>query len=576
MKILFLSSAFNGLTQRAWIELDRLNHMVSIHIAQEGQSMIEAAAQYKPDLIIAPYLKVRIPDVIWQKYICLVIHPGIVGDRGASSLDWAILNGETLWGVTILQAAKKMDSGRVWAFEAFNMRAASKSSLYRHEVTQAAIKALLRAIDDFPQPKFSSEEVKKIGQWRPRCTQSDYYFDWTDHTSSILTKIFAADSDPGVLKEINGHPYFLYGAHREEELKGAPGEILAHRHEAICIATGDGAIWISHLKKDITGAIKLPAKLVLDNLSTTLPNQEMTLFDTPISSQHEIKYEQEGHIGYLYFDFYNGAMDTSQCARLLEAIRTIKKEKDIHILVLLGGDDLWSNGIHLNVIEHSNNPAAESWANINALNDLILELINSTDHLVISALRGNAGGGGVSLALAADKILARSGIVLNPHTKNMGLYGSEYWTYLLPKRIGTVKAKKFTEECLPWGTQIAKEIGLIDEIIDGDFDGVLTRVKEIAKEIAQLPYLDKLILAKKLKRKKDERSKPLAAYREEELSKMRTNFFENNEGYHEKRFDFVHKIWRRDIEDQISNRDLYASRREIYRRRKSESLTYKE
>ncbi len=45
------------------------------------------------------------------------------------------------------------------------------------------------------------------------------------------------------------------------------------------------------------------------------------------------------------------------------------------------------------------------------------------------------------LALAADCVLARSGIVLNPHYRNMGnLYGSEYWTYLLPRRVGAEQA----------------------------------------------------------------------------------------------------------------------------------------
>jgi hypothetical protein len=34
------------------------------------------------------------------------------------------------------------------------------------------------------------------------------------------------------------------------------------------------------------------------------------------------------------------------------------------------------------------------------------------------------------------------GVMLNPHYKNMGnLYGSEYWTYLLPRRVGEEGAR---------------------------------------------------------------------------------------------------------------------------------------
>ncbi len=32
MKILFITTSFNGLSQRAWVELDRLNHQVKVHV----------------------------------------------------------------------------------------------------------------------------------------------------------------------------------------------------------------------------------------------------------------------------------------------------------------------------------------------------------------------------------------------------------------------------------------------------------------------------------------------------------------------------------------------------------------
>src|SRR4030095_9449721 len=47
-------------------------------------------------------------------YTCLVVHPGPVGDRGPSSLDWAIHKDVAEWGVTVLQADAEMDAGDVW------------------------------------------------------------------------------------------------------------------------------------------------------------------------------------------------------------------------------------------------------------------------------------------------------------------------------------------------------------------------------------------------------------------------------------------------------------------------------
>jgi putative two-component system hydrogenase maturation factor HypX/HoxX len=46
------------------------------------------------------------------------------------------------------------------------------------------------------------------------------------------------------------------------------------------------------------------------------------------------------------------------------------------------------------------------------------------------------------MALAADYVVARESSVLNMHYENMGLYGSEYWTYTLPKKLGEVAARE--------------------------------------------------------------------------------------------------------------------------------------
>ena len=267
MKILFIVTSFNGLTQRAWVELDRLNHQVKVHTTSTNEKMIEAVTGYQPDLIIAPYLKKAIPDEIWKNYTCLIVHPGIPGDRGSSSLDWAILNSEKEWGVTIIQAVEKLDSGHVWAAENFAMRNVSKSFLYRHEVTEAAIKALLKAIDLFEKnniaPK-AKEDTEKKGKWNRSTHQNDFKFLWTDDTASIIKKINAADSFPGALCSILDEEFLCYGVKEEDVLKGIPGQILAQRNNAVCMATKDSALWIQCLKKhNVRDSIKLPAAIVL-------------------------------------------------------------------------------------------------------------------------------------------------------------------------------------------------------------------------------------------------------------------------------------------------------------------------
>src|SRR3989304_7058663 len=146
MRILFLTHSFNSLTQRLYAELTQQGHDVSIEFDINEDVTVEATRLFHPDLIVAPYLRRAIPEAIWRHHLCLVVHPGVKGDRGPSALDWAILNGAQEWGVTVLQAEAEMDAGPVWAAVNFPMRAARKSSLYRNEVTEAAVMAVLRAI----------------------------------------------------------------------------------------------------------------------------------------------------------------------------------------------------------------------------------------------------------------------------------------------------------------------------------------------------------------------------------------------------------------------------------------------
>jgi putative two-component system hydrogenase maturation factor HypX/HoxX len=533
MRILFLVTAYNSLTQRAHVELAARGHEVSIELAVNDDVMVEAVELYQPDLIIAPMLKKAVPEKIWQHHLCIIIHPGIKGDRGPSSLDWAIMTNTDYWGVSALQATTEWDAGDIWSSFNFQMPPSSKSSLYRTEVTEAAIMAILQTIERFkngnfvPEPlDYSQEDVQ--GCLRPYMKQDVRAIDWaSDSVSSILRKIRSADSQPGVLDTIYTEEYYLYGAHEEDTLKGSPGEIIAQRNGAICRAAVDGAVWISHLKRKKQGSqsfFKLPAAMVLGDRLKNVPESSLPLkVPADRRTYKEIWYEEKNNVGYLHFDFYNGAMATDQCNRLRDAFLDACT-RQTKVIVLMGGQDFWSNGIHLNVIEAAQDRAEESWRNINAIDDLVHAILTTNTHLMIAAMQGNAAAGGVMLALAADKVYARKGVVLNPHYKRMGLYGSEYWTYSLPKRVGQKKAIELTNICMPMGTQVAKEIGLIDDFFGNNPVSFREEIELIAEEIAQSPDYEQRLALKIDQRLTDEQFKPLEAYRKEELEEMKINF----------------------------------------------------
>ncbi|MCC6609027.1 MAG: hydrogenase maturation protein [Burkholderiales bacterium] len=552
MRVLFLTHAFNSLAQRLYVELAARGHEVSIEIDVNDRVTEEAVRLFDPELIVAPFLKRAIPESVWRNKRCIVIHPGIRGDRGPSSLDWAVQEGEAEWGVTALEAVGEMDAGPAWASVEFPMREAAKGSVYRNEVTEAAVQALLTTLERMRHPLSRPAPLDHAapgvrGRLRPLMRQADRAIDWSrDGAATVLAKIRAADGAPGVLDEIHGVPVYLYDAHPEDAPRGGrPGEVIARREGAILRATVDGAVWIGHIKHQSGGepALKLPAAMVLREQLAGVPEVPVPLWDEARARTYrELHYEEVDGVGYVHFAFYNGAMSTRQCERLAEAIR-FAKTRPTRVITLMGGPDFWSNGIHLGVIEASSTPADESWANINAIDDVALEILTCDRHLTVAAMQGNAGAGGVFLALAADRALARRGAVLNPHYKGMGnLYGSEYWTHLLPKRVGRERAEAITDNRLPLGAPQAAALGLIDAAVGDDVPEFVAHAVAAARRLAHDPDYDARLARKRAARAADEAAKPLAAYRAEELERMKLNFYGFDPSYHVARYHFVFKV----------------------------------
>ena len=554
MRILLLAHAFNSLAQSLFVALRARGHLVSVELDIADSVTEEAVALFRPDLILAPYLKRAIPATVWRRHVCLVLHPGVAGDRGPSALDWAILEGETAWGVTVLQANAEMDAGPLWGEAHFAMRAAGKGSLYRHEVTAAALRAYDQALARLAAGAAPLRPARPRGRARPPMDQASRRIDWqADGAALVLAKLRGADGAPGVRDSLFGQPCHLYDAHPASAaslagLGGAPGDVVARRDHAVLRRCADGAVWIGHARlaaaPDAAGPrpFKLPVSHCYAAPWAALPELAVPVHRPP-GEWGELRYWEHGGCGFLRFDFYNGAMSTAQCRRLAQALRAARA-RPTRVLVLLGGADFFSNGIDLNRIEASASPADESWDNIHAMDDLALAILDGGRQWTVAALRGNAGAGGVFLALAADEVWAAGRVLLNPHYKNMGnLYGSEYWTYSLPRRVGAAAAEALTQRRLPWSARQALEAGLIDAVLAPGGEGAdpLDAIAARAVALARSPGLAARVAARRAARARDEARKPLQAYRDEELARMHRNFYGFDPSYHIARFHFVHK-----------------------------------
>lgn len=267
MHVLLLASAFDSLAQRVHAELRDHGHSVAVELAVPHTPLAEAVRRHRPDLVLAPVLRTVLPAEVRAARTCLVVHPGPIGDRGPDPLDRAIQEQAVRWGVSVLQAADENDAGPVWAHVDCPVPPVAKSDLYRGEIADAALSAILLAVHRFasgthtPQPR-------PAGRARPALRQENRRIDWeADSTERVLRVLRAADARPGVRDELLGAEWFLHGGHPEDRLRGRPGELLATRAGAICRATADGAVWIPELRAahapGAPAAPRLPAALAL-------------------------------------------------------------------------------------------------------------------------------------------------------------------------------------------------------------------------------------------------------------------------------------------------------------------------
>jgi putative two-component system hydrogenase maturation factor HypX/HoxX len=526
MKILLLISSFNSLSQAIFTKLRDKGYSLSVTFAINEKQMKLEIEKFEPQLILAPFLKTFISKEIYEKYPTYIFHPGPLGDRGPNSLEYALLTPSKEWGVVILRANELYDGGYIVAQSNFKVRYTYKASLYRQEIVANS----LNALDNFF--KNPTQITQILNPLHEQFKQKMRTIDWNnDTTKIIISKIHLSDSFPGVLDEIMGIKCYLFGAHNEEKLRGGTKEILAKRDGAICLGTRDGALWITHLKE--LNSFKLPATYVLKEKIAGIKEHRLSLlFDKSYETFYEISVEKHDNIAYLSFNFHNGAMSANQCIRLKYAFEYLKEESEI--IVLVGGVDFFSNGIHLNILEDSKKQGEDGWSNINAMNDLIKSILEADEVVTIASLARNAGAGGVFMAIACDYVVAKENVILNPHYKTLGLSGSEYHTYTLPKRVGNITAKKLLDDALPISVEYAKSIGMIDKVIEQK------NYYEELHNFALSTYNEDYIWNKQ--DNIDESKELMEQCKRNELQKMYPQFWQEDSSFHTLRYEFVYKI----------------------------------
>ncbi len=188
------------------------------------------------------------------------------------------------------------------------------------------------------------------------------------------------------------------------------------------------------------------------------------------------------------------AFDLAMREEMETALRELEADGAVRVLVVSGAGGHFCAGGDVKSMQARRHTAAEGRARVEAMNRVILELVNFRAPTV-AQVDGFAVGAGCNLALACDLIVASDLARFGQVFSKIALVPDGGGSYFLPRLVGLAKAKElvFTAEIIDAAE--ALRIGLINRVVPAA--ELAPAVRELAGRIASGPPLT-LALAKRL------------------------------------------------------------------------------
>ncbi|RJG26439.1 enoyl-CoA hydratase/isomerase family protein [Massilia cavernae] len=173
------------------------------------------------------------------------------------------------------------------------------------------------------------------------------------------------------------------------------------------------------------------------------------------------------------------ALDEPTKDALAAAIKTARQDRSVRSVVLTGAGGHFCSGADLKSNEGDDDEKSFS------VRELLLDAhrwhseLMDLEKPVIAAVDGYALGAGLSLALAADFVIASEGARLVSSFPRMGFVPDLTLLYILPRLVGLPRAKEIVFSAREIGAEEALAMGLVQAVVPAE------RLRETAIEFAQ-------------------------------------------------------------------------------------------
>ncbi len=214
--------------------------------------VLEVLHRWTPDLIVvAAYGKILPATVLdLPAHGCINVHASLLPKyRGAAPIQWAILRGEAVTGVTIMQMNERMDAGDVLLQRETPIHADETYGELQTRLADIGAQALMEAIAHLHagtlRPQTQREEDAVLA---PMIKKEDGRIDWTQSAVAIARRVRAFNPWPSAFTHLEAKLLKIHRAHVAATGHPAgPGCVVAVEGD-LAVATGDGVLVLDELQ----------------------------------------------------------------------------------------------------------------------------------------------------------------------------------------------------------------------------------------------------------------------------------------------------------------------------------------
>ena len=218
--------------------------------------------EYEPEMIcVAAYGKILPKNILdLPPHGCINVHASLLPKyRGAAPINWAIIRGEEMTGITTMMMDEGMDTGDMLLKKEVKIEVDDDSESLSKKLSMVGAELLTETIRLEKQGR-----LRRIPQdhskatYAPMLKKEDGNIDWRKSAEEVTNLIRGTLPWPGAYTTIDGKNLKLYKAEVSHGI-GKPGEIIQSELGILRVATGDGSIDITEIQ--IEGGKRLPVKV---------------------------------------------------------------------------------------------------------------------------------------------------------------------------------------------------------------------------------------------------------------------------------------------------------------------------